>query len=111
MHSRGREHVTSTSKGIVFKLISTVLFTVMAALVRFLGARYPIGEVVFYRSAFAMIPVLGVYAWRGELASVVRTERPFGQLGRGIISVIGMFCNFGAVARLPLVESNAISFT
>ena len=107
----GDEHVTSTSKGILLKLVSTVLFTVMAALVRFLGARYPIGEVVFYRSAFAIIPVMAVYAWRGELASVVRTERPLGQLGRGIISIVGMFCNFGAVARLPLVESNAISFT
>ena len=103
--------MTSTSKGIVLKLISTVLFTVMAALVRFLGARYPIGEVVFYRSAFALVPVLGIYALRGELASVVRTERPLGQLGRGLISIVGMFCNFGAAARLPLVESNAISFT
>src|SRR5580698_880169 len=98
-------------KGIMFKLISAVLFAVMLALIRYLGARYPIGEVVFYRSAFAIVPVLAVYAWRGELASVVRTERPLGQLGRGIISIIGMFCNFGAAARLPLVESNAISFT
>jgi drug/metabolite transporter (DMT)-like permease len=54
---------------------------------------------------------LAVYAWRGELATVVRTERPLGQAGRGVISVVGMFCNFGALARLPLVESNAISFT
>lgn len=107
----GGGNVTGTSKGIVLKLISTVLFTVMAALVRFLGTRYPIGEVVFYRSAFAIIPVMAIYAWRGELASVVRTERPLGQAGRGIISIVGMFCNFGAVARLPLVESNAISFT
>jgi drug/metabolite transporter (DMT)-like permease len=98
-------------KGIVFKLISAVLFAVMSALIRFLGARYPIGEVVFYRSAFAIMPVMAVYAWRGELAAVVRTERPLGQAGRGAISIVGMFCNFGALARLPLVESNAISFT
>jgi drug/metabolite transporter (DMT)-like permease len=107
----GGDHVTNTGKGIVLKLISTVLFAVMAALVRFLGTRYPIGQVVFYRSAFAIVPVIAVYAWRGELAAIVRTERPLGQAGRGIISIIGMFCNFGAVARLPLVESNAISFT
>jgi drug/metabolite transporter (DMT)-like permease len=98
-------------KGIMFKLISAVLFAVMSALIRFLGARYPIGEVVFYRSAFAIVPVMAVYAWRGELAAVVRTERPLGQAGRGAISIVGMFCNFGALARLPLVESNAISFT
>jgi drug/metabolite transporter (DMT)-like permease len=108
---RGGEDVTGTSKGILLKLISAVVFAVMGALVRFLGTRYPIGEVVFYRSAFAIVPVMAVYAWRGELASVVRTERPFGQAGRGAISIVGMFCNFGALARLPLVEANAISFT
>src|SRR5580658_9114802 len=98
-------------KGILLKLISAVLFALMSALIRYLGARYPIGEVVFYRSAFAILPVIAVYAWRGELAAVVRTERPLGQAGRGALSIIGMFCNFGALARLPLVEANAISFT
>ena len=101
----------NTGKGIVLKLISAVLFAVMSALIRYLGPRYPVGEVVFYRSAFAILPVMLVYAWRGELAAIVRTERPLGQAGRGVISIIGMFCNFGALARLPLVESNAISFT
>jgi drug/metabolite transporter (DMT)-like permease len=67
--------------------------------------------VVFYRSAFAIVPIILIYAWRGELAATVRTERPLGQLNRGALSVVGMFCNFGALARLPLVESNAISFT
>jgi drug/metabolite transporter (DMT)-like permease len=101
----------SSGRGILLKLISALLFAVMSALIRYLGARYPIGEVVFYRSAFAMLPVMLVYAWRGELAAVVRTERPLGQAGRGVLSIVGMFCNFGALARLPLVESNAISFT
>jgi len=100
-----------TGKGIAFKLVSAALFAVMSALIRHLGTRYPIGEVVFYRSAFAVVPVVLVYAWRGELAAIVRTERPLGQAGRGAISIVGMFCNFGALARLPLVESNAISFT
>ena len=101
----------NTGKGIVLKLISAIFFAVMSALVRYLGASYPIGEVVFFRSAFAIVPVVVVYAWRGELAAAVRTERPLGQAGRGAISIVGMFCNFGALARLPLVEANAISFT
>jgi drug/metabolite transporter (DMT)-like permease len=101
----------NTSKGIVLKLVSAVFFAVMSALIRYLGARYPIGEVVFYRSAFAIVPILALYAWRGELAATVRTERPFGQASRGALSIVGMFCNFGALARLPLIEANAISFT
>jgi len=61
------------AKGIAFKLVSAALFAVMSALIRYLGARYPVGQVVFYRSLFAIIPVVAVYAWRGELATVVRT--------------------------------------
>ncbi len=101
----------NTGRGVALKLISAVLFAVMSALIRYLGARYPIGEVVFYRSAFAIVPVVVVYAWRGELAATVRTERPLGQASRGALSIVGMFCNFGALARLPLIEANAISFT
>src|SRR5262245_59934104 len=99
------------ARAIGFKVISAALFAVMQALIRLLGARYPIGQVVFNRSLFAIIPVVLVYAWRGELATIVRTERPLGQAGRGVLSIAAMFFNFGAVARLPLVESNAIAFS
>jgi drug/metabolite transporter (DMT)-like permease len=92
------------------KLISVLLFAVMSALIRYVGQTVPLGEVVFFRSAFAIIPVVLVYAWRNELGAAVRTNRPFGHLGRGTISVIGMFLNFAALARLPLVDVTAINF-
>jgi len=95
----------------MLKLTSAVMFAVMSALVRYLGARYPLGQVVFYRAAFAIVPVIAVYAWRGELMSAVRTENPLGQVTRGGMAIVSMFCNFGALARLPLVEANAIGFT
>jgi drug/metabolite transporter (DMT)-like permease len=92
------------------KLLSVVLFAIMSALVRYVGQNVPVGQVVFFRSVFAIIPVVAVYAWRHELAAAVRTERPFGHLGRGTISVVGMFLNFAALARLPLVDVTAINF-
>jgi drug/metabolite transporter (DMT)-like permease len=95
---------------ILVKLISVLLFAIMSALIRYLGDRVPVGEVVFFRSAFGLVPLLVVYTWRRELAVVVRTQRPFGHLGRGLISVAGMFLNFAALARLPLVDVTAISF-
>ncbi len=70
----------------------------------------PLGQTVFFRSAFAILPVVMIYAWRRELMSAVRTTRPLGHLGRGAISVCGMFLNFAALARLPLVDATAISF-
>jgi drug/metabolite transporter (DMT)-like permease len=65
---------------------------------------------VFFRSAFAILPVVVIFAWRGQLATAVHTSRPLGQLWRGLISVAGMFLTFAALARLPLVDATAISF-
>ncbi len=97
-------------KAIGFKLISALLFAAMSALVRQLGDVAPVGQMVFFRSAFAILPVVVIYAFRGELSSAVRTGRPLGQLGRGLLSVGGMFTNFSALTRLPLADATAISF-
>jgi drug/metabolite transporter (DMT)-like permease len=100
----------SPAKGIFFKLISAIMFAAMSALVRDLGPVAPVGQMVFFRSAFAIVPVVLIYAIRGELMSAVRTKRPFGQLGRGTLSTFGMFTNFGALTRLPMADVTAISF-
>jgi drug/metabolite transporter (DMT)-like permease len=97
-------------KAIGLKLISALLFAAMSALVRKLGNVAPVGQIVFFRSAFAILPVVVIYALRGELASAVYTSRPLGQLGRGLLSVFGMFTNFSALTRLPLADATAISF-
>ena len=97
-------------KAIGLKLISALLFAAMSALVRQLGDVAPVGQMVFFRSAFAILPVLIVYAIRGDLSSALRTKRPLGQLGRGVLSIGGMFTNFSALTRLPLADATAISF-
>jgi len=97
-------------RAIGLKLISALLFAAMSALVRQLGDVAPVGQMVFFRSAFAILPVVVIYAIRGELGSAVRTGRPLGQLGRGLLSVCGMFTNFSALTRLPLADATAISF-
>jgi drug/metabolite transporter (DMT)-like permease len=97
-------------KAIGFKLISALLFAALSAIVRQLGDVVPVGQLVFFRSACAIPPVLLIYAYRRELAEAVYTSRPFGQLGRGALSVGGMYTNFAALARLPLADATAISF-
>ncbi len=99
------------AKAIALKVVSALLFALLSAFVRYLGETgVPVGQSVFFRSAFAIVPVVLIYAWRRELMSAVRTARPLGHLGRGTISVVGMFLNFAALARLPLVDATAISF-
>jgi drug/metabolite transporter (DMT)-like permease len=97
-------------KAILLKVASALMFALMSALVRSLGETVPLGQQVFFRSTFAIVPVVLIYVWREELSSAIRTSRPFGHVGRGMISVAGMFLNFAALARLPLSDATAISF-
>ena len=98
-------------RAFLLKGISALLFAMLSACVRFLGeSGVPLGQVVFCRAFFALLPVLLMCAWRHELVNAVRTQRPLGHLTRGLISMVGMFLNFAALARLPLVDATAISF-
>jgi drug/metabolite transporter (DMT)-like permease len=98
-------------KAFLFKGTSALLFAVLSACVRFLGdSGVPLGQVVFCRAFFAILPVLLMCAWQHQLAQAFYTKRPLGHLTRGLISIAGMFLNFAALARLPLVDATAISF-
>lgn len=97
-------------KAVGLKVLSALLFALMSALVRQLGDVAPVGQMVFFRAAFAIPPVVLIYALRGQLLATLYTSRPFGQLGRGMMSVCGMFTNFSSLTRLPLADATAISF-
>ncbi|MET0606769.1 MAG: EamA/RhaT family transporter, partial [Beijerinckiaceae bacterium] len=52
--------------GIALKIASTLVFAFMGAAVKVLTARYPIGQIVFCRSFFAMIPRAIWLWWIGQ---------------------------------------------
>jgi drug/metabolite transporter (DMT)-like permease len=95
---------------VILKLISIVLFAGMSALIRYCGPKFPLGQIVFFRSAFALLTVVIVYAWRRELRAAVYTRRLPGHILRGGQGIGGMFLNFAALSRLPLMDATAISF-
>jgi drug/metabolite transporter (DMT)-like permease len=96
--------------GIALVLAATFAFTLMGALVRYLGQSVPLGEIVFARSFFALIPLLAVIAWRNELHTAFRTSNPFAHFSRSVSGAAAMFLNFAALALLPLADATAIGF-
>jgi len=98
-------------KGIALQIGATFLFTIMAAMVRIVSERVPTGEVVFARSFFALFPLLALLAYRREISAAVRTAHPVGHVVRGTVGVGGMAFGFSALARIPLADATAISFT
>ncbi|MBX9711895.1 MAG: DMT family transporter [Xanthobacteraceae bacterium] len=97
-------------KAVSLKIASTLMFTLMGAQVRYLEGMFPVGQVAFFRSLFALIPIVLVFGTRGQLRGVFRTMHPSAHLVRGMFSVIGTFCTFGALARIPIADFTAIAF-
>jgi drug/metabolite transporter (DMT)-like permease len=96
--------------GIALKVISTLAFTAMATLIKLLSERYPIGELTFFRSAFALIPVLIWAGWRGRLPGAFYTSRPRQHASRSVSGTIAMFCGFTALSMLPIADATAIGY-
>ncbi len=96
-------------RGIALKVASVCSFVVMATMLKATHT-IPAGEMVFFRSFFAMIPVLGWLAWKGHLSYAFATKRPLGHVLRGLIGVASMMLGFFALTRLPLPEATAIGY-
>jgi drug/metabolite transporter (DMT)-like permease len=96
--------------GITLKVLSALAFTLMSAGVKQVSAGYPVGEIVFFRSAFAIVPLLVWLGWRRELADAVRTANIGGHVLRGLMGSCGMFAGFAALSFLPLSDAVAIGY-
>lgn len=96
--------------GIGLQLGATFLFTLMGALIRYVGDRIPIGEQIFARSFLALIPLMIMLLWRGEVKSALRMKSPLRHFTRAFTGIAAMVLMFLGLARLPLADSTAISF-
>lgn len=95
--------------GIAMKIAATFGFGLMNVIIKSLG-HIPIGEIVFFRSFFALVPVFIVAAMTGGLYRAVQTRRPQLHVVRAIAGTAAMFCYFASITTLPLADSTALSF-
>jgi drug/metabolite transporter (DMT)-like permease len=95
---------------IALKILSALAFTFMSAVVKVVSGAYPIGEIVFFRSAFALVPLLVWLTWRGDLINAVRTRNIAGHVLRGLIGTCAMFSGFVSLSYLPLSDAVAIGY-
>jgi drug/metabolite transporter (DMT)-like permease len=96
--------------GITLKIFSTLVFITMSTQVKLVGGAYPLGEIVFCRAFFALIPLMIWLVAQGELINSVRHSNPHTHLRRCITGTLGMFCGFGALTLLPLPDATAIGY-
>jgi len=97
-------------RGIGLKVVSVVIFIVMASLIKAVEGRVPAGEVVFFRSFFALPVILIWLTLRREMPAGLRTQNPLGHIWRGFAGTTAMGLGFAGLALLPLPEVTAIGY-
>jgi drug/metabolite transporter (DMT)-like permease len=95
--------------GIALKALSVVIFVAMQACIKAAGD-VPAGQIAFFRSFFAFLPILAFLAWRGEVGAAFVTKRPLGHILRGVVGATSMLLGFFALTRLPLPEAIALNY-
>lgn len=97
--------------GIALKILSSLGFTFMSAAVQVVSSTYPVGEIIFFRSAFAFLTLIAWLMWQRDFPRAARTSNLRGHLTRGAIGGVAMVASFLALAHLPLSEAVAIGYT
>ena len=96
--------------GIGLRIGAATSFAFMAAMIKLgyeAGVSTP--ELVFYRFAFGLPPLLGWIILTGNYGAW-RTQRPLAHLTRTAIGLSSMVFAFSALDYLPLAEATVISF-
>jgi len=95
--------------GIGLRLLSGLLMGGMFVCVKAVSDRVPLGEIVFFRSFFAVIPLV-IFLWmRREFPHGLATKRPGAHFLRASFGALALFGSFAAVARLTLAEAILIA--
>jgi len=91
-------------------MMSILLFSLMDASVKWLGAIYPTAQIMFFRCAIALIPVAVIIYLRGG-PRILKTRHKELHLLRSVLGIGAMGFAFYAFSLMPLAEAISILHT
>lgn len=94
--------------GIACMVAATSVFAGLDALVKWLVADYPVVQVLFFRSVFALVPLAPLLLREGRRS--LATARPWAHLLRSGIGLAAISCFFIAFGKMPLAQVTIIAF-
>ena len=97
-------------KGIGLKVAATLVFSGMVAVVKGYSSEYPIAEIVFFRTVFALVVLFSWLAALGEFPRALHTNWLAGHLLRSIAGSASLILSFSSYALLPLADATAIGY-
>jgi len=95
--------------GIALKILSVSSFMLMSSFIKTSG-QVPAGQIVFYRSFFAILPIVLLLIWQKELRTAFHTAHPVSHVLRGTVGVGSMMLGFFGLTRLPLPDAITLNY-
>lgn len=105
-----RNPISRENLGIVLRIGSTLAFAAMGVCIKALGDAVPLGQVVFFRSAVALLPLVMFLTWSGDFPRGLATRHPFGHVARALLGACAMFTSFATIRLLPFAEATLLSY-
>jgi len=94
--------------GFLYMFLSVCAFSLMDLIVKW-SENYPVGEVLFFRGCFGIIPLLFLIP-KDRYFDFYKTTKPILHLKRCIAGLIAIVAIFIALRKLPLATVTSISF-
>ena len=101
--------ILNTKSGPFYFLISVIFFSVMEILVKFLSSSYPIGELVFFRGFFGLLPIIFVMP-KKKFFQNFKTKKIKLHIFRTITGCFALISIFFGLKYLPLADAISITF-
>ena len=109
MNNRGLAPPDRPLLSVILRILSGVFAAAMFISAKAVSDDVPLGEIVFFRAFFAVIPLL-VFLWvRQEFPHGLATKRPFGHFLRCGFGVTSLFAYFGSLSWLNVSEAALIA--
>ena len=96
-------------RGILFMLLGTAILTVNDAILKWLTAGYPTGQLIFMRGIFVTLPI-ALLVWRMGGLAVLRINDFGAHALRAGFVILSTFCFVTGLRFMPLADAIAITF-
>ncbi len=100
----------SNLKGIMYVLVAMLAYALVSVFYKYGMARYPLLQLMFFRSFFALIPASLLLTQVGGLKAMRTQKLPLIVLN-SVIGAVAMACAFGALWLLPLATAETINYS
>jgi len=102
------DNLSPNLRGAVFLMVAALFFSIMVALIKVLGQKYHITQILFVRQLVMTLIVLPAI-W-GDFRKALKTNNLSLQLLRIALALTAMLLGFSAVIHLKLADATALGF-